>query len=86
MRIIFKRTNNQLFKRGTIGSYTFCAKVYDIGSQYGIDGGRVSKLEMRKAGQLVLNYDRGWDIGLEAEDKKAYGKLMRALEGMPANA
>jgi len=43
--------------------------VYDEGSEYGIDGGRVSKLEIRQDGKTVVNYDRGWDI--EPEDQNA---------------
>lgn len=31
-------------------------------SQYGIDGGRISKLQLRNGGYLVCNYDRGWDV------------------------
>lgn len=30
--------------------------------EYGIDGGRISKLEIRKDGVCTLNYDRVWDI------------------------
>ncbi len=42
--------------------YEWCAKVYDEPSEYGINNGRVSKLEIRKNNRAVLNYDRGWDI------------------------
>ena len=34
---------------------------------YGIDGGRISKMELRVGGRTTLNYDRGWDI--EPEDE-----------------
>ena len=34
--------------------FHYWMKQYDKGSEWGIDGGRISK--------LVCNYDRGWDI------------------------
>ena len=37
-------------------------KQYDEGSEFGIDGGRISKLMLQRNGQTVCNYDRGWDI------------------------
>lgn len=44
-------------------TYTYWAKVYDEGSEWGMDGGRISKLEVRNsAGNTVINYDRGWDM------------------------
>ena len=30
---------------------------------YGIDGGRISKLMLKRDGKIVYNYDRGLDIG-----------------------
>ena len=43
-------------------TYTYCVKHFDEPSDYGIRNGRVSKLEIRLAGQVVLNYSRGWDV------------------------
>lgn len=41
--------------------YSFEAKVYGVGSKYGIKGGRVSKLYITDSnGNMVLQYDRGW--------------------------
>lgn len=55
--------------------YHFCAKVYEEGSKYGINGGRVSKLaiyEWEPEGkQEILNYDRGWDIEPKTDTQKA---------------
>ena len=60
-----------MWKHGAIGipaedgKYTgvkYAAKVYDKGSQYGIEGGRISKLTLKINGEIVANYDRGWDI------------------------
>jgi|GEM_PF-250147 len=46
---------------GTINEYSYCLKVYRESSNMGINGGRISKLEIWKNGSLVVNYDRGWD-------------------------
>ena len=37
-------------------------KSFDLGSPYGIDEGRISKLMLKRGGQVVANFDRGWDI------------------------
>ena len=37
-------------------------KQYDKGSKWGIDGGRISKLMLKRDGEIVCNYDRGWDV------------------------
>ena len=59
------------WREGTIGiptaggKYTVCrywVKQYGTGSEYGIDGGRISKLEIRIDDKKVCHYDRGWDI------------------------
>lgn len=49
-------------------SYHYWAKVYDTGSQYGIDGGRVSKLMIKRDGEIVANFDRGWDVAPVDDD------------------
>ena len=55
-----------MWKEGVIlinhRGYHYWVKQYDEGSQYGIDGGRVSKLMIKRGGEIVCNYDRGWDI------------------------
>lgn len=48
---------------GTIDDHSFGIKVYDVGSHFGINDGRVSKLyvtAMNGKFQLIA-YDRGWD-------------------------
>lgn len=59
---------------GTIGipdanikdKYTVChywVKHYEEPSgTYGINGGKISKLMIKIDGQIVCNYDRGWDV------------------------
>ena len=47
--------------------YKYQAKVYEKGSEYGIEGGRVSKVMIKHDGEIVVNYDRGWDVEPESE-------------------
>lgn len=60
-----------MWKRGFIaipqegGSYVsvrYSVKVYDVGSRFGINGGRISKLWLQIDGKCAANYDRGWDV------------------------
>ena len=56
-----------MWKKGSIQindeTFTYCAKVYGEPSEdYGIEGGRISKLEIRLGDFPVARYDRGWDI------------------------
>lgn len=44
-------------------------KHYEKGSAFGIDGGCISKLMLKRNGKIIANYDRGWD--LEPSDKDA---------------
>ena len=48
--------------------YRYWVKHYEEGSQFGIDGGRISKLMIKRGGEIVCNYDRGWDIKPVDED------------------
>lgn len=45
----------------------FWVKAFEKGSVFGIDGGKISKLQIKIDGQTVANYDRGWDIEPEGE-------------------
>ena len=53
------------------GTYTVCkywVKHFDEPSEeYGIGGGRISKLAIKVNGRYTANYDRGWDM--EPEDE-----------------
>ena len=42
--------------------FHYWMKQYDESSQFGIEGGRISKLTLKRNGTIVCNYDRGWDI------------------------
>jgi hypothetical protein len=47
--------------------YEFRAKVFDAPSPYGIDGGRVSKLNVFKGDETIIDYQRGWTEGQEPQ-------------------
>lgn len=69
-----------MWHEGTIGINDrlahFWIKTYDTGSEYGIDGGRISKLQIKINGQTVANYDRGWDIKPDQADAIAAYKIL----------
>ena len=48
--------------------FHYWMKQYDKGSEWGIDGGRISKLMLKRDGKIVCNYDRGWDIEPTCEE------------------
>ena len=60
-----------MWSEGTIGipnkdgGYTaahYWVKHYEEPSEFGINGGRISKLMIKIDGKITANYDRGWDI------------------------
>jgi hypothetical protein len=61
--------------------YTFEAKVYDVGSVFGIGQGRISKLAVWRGDRSVMHYDRGWD---EKPARRRDRKVLREiLAGFP---
>ena len=58
--------NRYMWKEGSIKVngevFHYLIKQYDKGSEWGIDGGRISKFMLKRDGKIVCNYDRGWDI------------------------
>ena len=70
-------TNGSLLIDGTVVKYW--VKHYDEPSEdYGINGRRISKMELRVGGKVTLNYDRGWDIEPKDEPSQlAYAVLMK---------
>ncbi len=62
---------NEIFK--------YWVKHYEEPSEdYGIDGGRISKLTIRRLGEDrdLVNYDRGWDKEPTGETKAVYELLL----------
>ena len=50
--------------------FQYWIKQFDKGSEWGIDGGRISKLTLNRDGKEVCNYDRGWDIEPKDENTR----------------
>ena len=48
----------------------YWVKAYERKSEWGINGGKISKLAIKIDGEWTANYDRGWDIK-PAEDDEA---------------
>jgi len=63
----------------------FYAKVFDTGSEYGIKNGRISKLDIRQDGKIIVNYDRGWDVRPKTPEHRAiFNALMKKLNSLNA--
>lgn len=76
--------NNDNWVEGKVENYEFGAKLYDEGSEWGIDGGRVSKLTIADENDnWICNYDRGWDIKPEEKDIECYNAVIELLENAP---
>lgn len=76
-----------MWTQGTIGvkdsngrmvSVTFWVKQYgEPSEEYGISGGRISKLMLKQDGRVVYNYDRGDDVEPQnSEAEKALAILL----------
>ncbi len=72
------KETNRLWHEGTIGIPInkkdtkiahYWVKAYDEGSVYGINEGKISKLEIKIDGKTVVAYDRGWEIEPDENDK-----------------
>lgn len=69
-------TKGTILVDGTPVSY--CIKHYpEPSATYGIDGGRISIMELRIEGVVTLSYSRGWDI--EPEDEASQLAYMLLL-------
>ena len=70
-----------MWKEGIIGIPTkdgeykkvkYWVKHFDEPSEeYGINGGKISKLSLKMDGEWIANYDRGWDIEPAEDDEAA---------------
>ena len=68
----------------TMPGYSFSAKLYDEPSKFGIEGGKISKLDIHKDGELVMRYDRGWDKEPKTpEHKEALQRIRNGLDDVP---
>ncbi len=59
---ITTKTSPSFWQSGTVGPYRYMVKAFDKPSEFGIDGGNISILEIRDERGVIVNYSRGWDI------------------------
>lgn len=56
----------------------YWVKYFEEGSQYGIKKGCISKLLLKRDGEIITNYDRGWDVSpVDPEAEIALSILMK---------
>ncbi len=69
-----------MFKEGSMEQdgriFRYEIKHFDEPSEYGIDGGRISKLEIMDGERTVAKYERGWDIRPSSKSAKASVDLL----------
>ena len=82
---IKKWVNGEPWSHGmvTLGNgkvFTFHMKHFEHPSQFGIDDGRISKLDVRTEAtrKPVIHFDRGWDIPPRTSDHKAVLNALKA--------
>ena len=71
-----------MWNEGTIrigkSIFHYWVKHYEEGSRFGIDEGRISKLMLKRNGEIVCSYDREWDIEpVDADTETALAILMK---------
>jgi hypothetical protein len=69
---------------GRVGTYHFQALVFAEPSEYGIDGGQVSKFYLldkprKKRGTEIAVYDRGWELEPAEADRPVVEALVAEL-------
>ena len=70
---------------GELYGYAWEAKVYDYGSKYGINGGRISKLIIKDYyGNNLVIYEREWCKKPKGDVVDVYNILIDELENIPA--
>lgn len=81
---LHKFDNTSDWVNGYIDNLQFEAKLFDTGSIFGINNGRVSKLHIwNKKNEDIVSYDRNWDIKPNKENSKYYKAIMKFLENLP---
>ena len=75
-----KFDNDSNWVKGNVGIYSFAAKLFNDGSRFGIDGGRVSKLSIFNGSVCFVHYDREWDIEPSDDVVDYFDAVMDLLE------
>ena len=56
--------------------YRVTYKQFDEGSDFGINGGRISKLSINDGKETIVNYDREWDIEATGDAKAVLEEVL----------
>ena len=77
-----EQEENTMWSKGKIEiegtEVQYWAKHFEEGSEWGIDGGRISKLECRANGKTLLHYERGWEMKPKTKlGKDAYAVMLK---------
>ena len=66
-------------------TYRICLVAFEEPSQYGINNGRISKLDIRVDDRIVVNYDRGWDVRVKpnTDTEAVYNAVLQAYPSPP---
>lgn len=76
--------SNTQWVEGKAGKYKFRAKLYDKDSSYGIEEGRVSKLEIYENDRKIVHYDRMWGMQPKgAEEEHVFRAILEFLKKAP---
>ena len=57
-------------------NYRVTYKQFDEGSDFGINGGRISKLSINDGNKTIVNYDREWDIEATGDAKAVLEEVL----------
>jgi len=78
---------------GNVGELRFEAKLSDVSVNYGINGGRISKLiifddSLRKRMKslyksMIIHWDKSWDIKPTKRTAEVYESVVKLLEASP---
>ena len=55
-------------KDGSSKSVRYWVEVQDEASSIGINGGKITQLSLKMNGELVANYDMGWELDPTCEE------------------
>jgi hypothetical protein len=84
MEINYRTYKEKNWIDGLIEGCHFSAEVFDEGSKYGINNGRISRLNMvDKNGTLQIYYDRDWNVKPTGKIKAIYKQVVSFFETFP---
>ena len=82
---IMAYTEDGVWLQGNVDGYPFWVKVCDEATGFGIDGGRVIKLHIRRknSSNEIASYERGWDKYPKGAPKGLAQAVIRFCEELP---